>query len=483
MIYNAILREALKRYDLLRESKAFRHACRMPRETDVEKKARSMAFGKAAEAVGLRKYDMMSWATQFTDSWLRDHIASQEVKALVVRAFSAVQRYQFGIDKPCRRGQGCRRKVKNCRNCGRPKFKSKWTGGMSSVENICNSQGLRWRDSGHVQWRDLWLEAMIDPADETAAYALGHRVKYVRLLRKDMGGKPCYFAQLILEGNPLQRHSIADGEVGLDLGPSTLAAVSESSAFLVEFCAEIDDVSREIRVLQRKADRQRRANNPDCYDEKGRAIKGKHPSRRSKRLDATETALHELERKRAAWRKSLQGRLANRVLGMGGVIKTEKLSYRSFQKRWGKSVKNHAPGMFMAILRRKTQSGRGEVQEFSARANRLSQICHRCGTIKKKGLSERWHECECGLTAQRDLYSAFLARCVVEGKLDAGLARERWDQGADLLLEAAFSETQSVSRRGNAPTCFGLGRSQSGSPQNSDQAVSDVADDVALKDA
>ena len=35
-----------------------------------------------------------------------------------------------------------------------------------------------------------------------------------------------------------------------------------------------------------------------------------------------------------------------------------------------------------------------------------SQICSGCGAIVKKGLSDRWHSCECGTSLDRDHNSA-----------------------------------------------------------------------------
>jgi hypothetical protein len=67
--------------------------------------------------------------------------------------------------------------------------------------------------------------------------------------------------------------------------------------------------------------------------------------------------------------------------------------------------------MFVERLRRKSESAGGVVNEFPT-SLRLSQLCHGCGTIKGKSLSQRWHRCDCGIVAQRDLYSAFLAMCV-----------------------------------------------------------------------
>jgi hypothetical protein len=40
----------------------------------------------------------------------------------------------------------------------------------------------------------------------------------------------------------------------------------------------------------------------------------------------------------AAYRKSLHGQLVNEILGMGAVFQFEALSYRSFQKQYGRSV-------------------------------------------------------------------------------------------------------------------------------------------------
>ncbi len=60
-----------------------------------------------------------------------------------------------------------------------------------------------------------------------------------------------------------------------------------------------------IRWLQRHLDRQRRANNPDCYDAQGRAIPDKHPRQKSRRQVQTEARLAELFRREATHRKGV----------------------------------------------------------------------------------------------------------------------------------------------------------------------------------
>ena len=69
-----------------------------------------------------------------------------------------------------------------------------------------------------------------------------------------------------------------------------------------------------------------------------------------------------------------------------------------------------APGMFIDMLKRTVASTGGTLVEVPTQRTKLSQYCHGCGTYVKKPLSQRWHQCPCGIgPVQRDLYSAFLA--------------------------------------------------------------------------
>jgi hypothetical protein len=116
-----------------------------------------------------------------------------------------------------------------------------------------------------------------------------------------------------------------------------------------------------------------------------------------------------------------------------------------------------APGTFVRHLKRKAESAGASVVEFPTRTTRLSQTCHDCGMVAKKPLSQRWHVCDCGIVAQRDLYSAFLAMCVEGERLDAGRAREAWP-GVDALLQAALSRIEQPASGWPLPSSFGLRR-------------------------
>ena len=134
-----------------------------------------------------------------------------------------------------------------------------------------------------------------------------------------------------------------------------------------------------------------------------------------------------------------------------------------------------APGMFMEILRRKALSAGGAVIEFPTRTTKLSQTCHGCGKAIKKKLSERWHDCPCGVgPVQRDLYSAFLAGCVISNTLDMRQANELWP-GAKPLLEQTISRLNQSAIGELRLSSFGLSKAQR-------QSASSVKDGSMLID-
>lgn len=415
-VLNACLGEALRRLSLLRQSKAFHGARAMPKGQE-----RTAVFKETNEVHRFREYDLHAYAKQFGHSWIGEHLDSLTVQALASRVFRSTQRYAFGKG-------------------GRPRFKG--YGQVDSVEGKNNVSGIRWKD-GHVEWSGLSLQGIVDPKDRVIAHGLKQRVKYVRLIRRKLNGKNRFFVQLVCEGKPFHKpeRKIGAALIGLDQGPSTMAAVAPEAGFAVkkQVCEELDDRQKEIRRLQRHLDRQRRANNPDNYNEDGTIKKGPKTWKRSARMIATGVALAEVHRLQAAHRYSLQGKIINDLLAVGSRFKSEKVSKKWWQKKFGRSVRHRAPGMLETRLFRKAESAGGGGDLIPTRSTRLSQVCH-CGAEVPKSLKDRVHTCpNCGIVCDRDLYSAFLASCVEGDKLDAGRAQKLWP-GVDALLRAASSK-------------------------------------------
>lgn len=452
MVYNACMGEALKRLTRMRESAGYETARQLPKKT----KERTAAFAAARQQFGFGEYDLHAYAAQFSQSWLGEHLDANTVQKLATRAYLATHRYAIG-------------------QSGQPRFKGKnW---FDSVEGKSNASGILWRDNT-VKWLGLELPAIINPDDEVVAHGLSCPIKFVRVLRRKLNGRNRFYAQLICEGQPCRKtkNKLGQGVVGLDLGPSTIAIVSNESATLEHFCGKLKPQQTALRRQQRKLDRQRRANNPQNYNSDGVAKKGVKRWHFSQRYLHTRQQIAELHRQQAAQRTSLHGQLVNRVLALGNTFNLEKLSYRAFQRQFGKLVSFRAPGQFVSHLKRKAVNAGAEINEFPTRPTGLSQICL-CGSVVKKPLAQRWHVCDCGVgPVQRDLFSAWLARFIVSQRLDADWAKSAWS-GEDERLRVASSAIQPTMRQGKPPVpnlhqdiAVGQSRSLAQSGENGSEA-------------
>lgn len=425
-VYNACLGESLSVLALVRESRDWQRAKAMPKG-----KERSALMREVIERFDFKQSAIERLAVVCKNRCsVGDHLGPHEVQAIARRAFGAVRQYAFG-------------------KRGRPRFKGRR--GLHSIEAKTNAAGIRWRE-GRVEWNGLSIPAMFDPKDRDGwqAAALASGTKYCRVVRRTILGLDRWYVQLIQEGTPpcKARHEIGGETVGLDIGPSTIAVVGETDASLEEFCPTVEQPWKEARRIQRAMDRSRRAMNPENYNEDGTAKGGARKWVVSSRYRELRAQIAETERRLASERKRSHGELANRVLAIGDVIKTEKISYRSFQKNFGRSAKVRAPGMFVATLGRKAERAGGRFEEFPTRTTRLSQVCL-CGRIEKKPLSQRIHRCECGVgPVHRDLFSGFIARFVHGNRLDARQAMVAWPGAEPLLRRAASSFDQPASGGG-----------------------------------
>lgn len=322
-LYNAVLGEAMKRLRLMRADPRWQEA----RQATV-KRERNALFSQLRQEYGFSEYALHAYSTGVRTSWITDHLGSNTAQKLATRAYQAANRVCLG-------------------QAGRVRFKSKGRR-PDSVEGKSNKTGMRFvlqaPEEGNAGWfvRHLdRLPALSDWNDPVVKYGLDHPIKYVRLIRRKASsqrtcGADCegylYCAQLVLEGVSYQKpkHRTGTAIVGLDLGPSTIAIVpQEGEARLLPFCSELKPDKQKQRRLQRRFDRQRRANNQENYDHKGRVKKGRHRWKDSHGYQAKRRRLATQARKLAAHRKSLHGHLVHEIVDCGTTITTEKLSYKA----------------------------------------------------------------------------------------------------------------------------------------------------------
>ena len=132
-LYNAILGEAKKRLELLRESKASHVARKMPKG-----KQRTSAFKNLNEYFSFREYDLHKYATEIRRSWIGKHIDSNTAQKIATRAFAAVEKLAFGQARKVR-------------------FKGK--NQFDSVEGKTNTTGIRFKDN-QILWGKLSLDCI-----------------------------------------------------------------------------------------------------------------------------------------------------------------------------------------------------------------------------------------------------------------------------------------------------------------------------------
>src|SRR5260221_1353360 len=450
----------------------------IPRTHTQERRA---AFSALGEQYGFSEYAFHELARELRVSWLAEHLDAVLAQTLATRAYRALNRVCVGQAR-------------------RVRFKSRGRA-LGSIENKRTDTALRLvvqrqdegRGPGYLLGPDDQVEALTDWDAPVVPHGLSQRIKYARLVRRrasspraqgaDREGER-YFVQLILAGVPHHKpkHITGTDTVGLDLGPASIPSVPrEAEVGLEPLCAELRPDARAIRRLQRRMDRQRRAANPEHYDNKGRVKKrGKGAPRwkQSRGYQATRRRKAARERKLAAHRKSLHGRLVHQIVAMGHTIITEKISYKGWQKRYGRSVGLRAPGMLIDHLRRTVASTGGTLHEVPTRSTKLSQYCHGCGKTVKKPLWQRWHQCACGIgPVQRDLYSAFLAAFLDPAEPLPSCARYvvPWE-GAEARLRAAHERVKERAKEGQVlPQSMGIPRAGARLPESRSEPTQEPA--------
>lgn len=439
-VYNAVLGECIGRSRAVKTDPRWQAARELPRRTAKERAARSAAFRTVEHEHGFTAAAAQTYASALRRSWVRDHLPAQETQNLGGRAFDAVYRWHLGMR-------------------GKPRFKSTKRGLHSLAAKDGNGAlrpktdtegrlvGLQWgagfvipAASAAVSGRQ-GREQQAELAEIQSLIAAG-KVLSARVVRTVINGRDTYRMQLACDGHPTRRHPVGAGRVSFDLGPSQIAVAVQHDdggwqGWVEPLADQIRTDTVRLRRHQRRLDRQHRAGAPDCFRDDGTHRPGRCTWQRSKAARQTGMRVAEQHRRLAEHRKTLHGALANRLLSHGPDIACEKLDYVAWQKNFPRSVRDRAPGLLVETMRRKAESAGGNrVYEYNPATTALSQTCL-CGKREKKPLSQRTHRCGCGITEDRDLFSAYLGLHVRAGtdgsdRLDLLPARTGWQHRHDV---------------------------------------------------
>lgn len=308
-------------------------------------------------------------------------------------------------------------------------------GNLNSLEGKSNKSGIRFKDD-MILWNKLKIPIIINYNNYYKSQALKSDIVYCRVIRKYIRNKYKYYVQIIFKGNPPVKinketgeikHSIGQGDVGIDIGTSTIAYSSSTDVKILELADRVQNIEGQKRRLLRKMDRSQRVMNPNNYNKDG-TIKDQGSRKviwnKSNHYIKYQNQLKELYRKQKDVRKYQHECLANQIISLGDTIYVETMNFPGLakrakkieknkqgrfknKKRFGKSIANRAPAMLLGIIEKKLSYYDKRLIKIDTWHTKASQFNHFDNTYKKKKLSVRWNDFN-GIKIQRDLYSAFL---------------------------------------------------------------------------
>ena len=227
-------------------------------------------------------------------------------------------------------------------------------------------------------------------------------------------------------------------EIGIDPGVSHEAITGDSFCRLEELAPKCKEYNRQIQKFQRQIDISTRAINPSLYDETGKVIKGsKGKFKYSKHCLYLKRKLRMLYAKKRDYTKCMHNQLANIIIKKADCIKIEDMDFKRLakrsknlerqdkpsvidgkevykykkKKRFGKSVNDRSPGLFIKTLEEKANRYNVKFEKIDTTKIKASQYEHDKDDFVKHKLSERTKIIDKNLV-QRDLYSAYIIKNV-----------------------------------------------------------------------
>ena len=412
-IYNSLVNVTQKRYKEMIKTKKYRNLISQLSGNKKEDKTIWKEISEIRKLYGMSEYSFHSDVKKIQRHF-SNNIDAQTAQKIASNLWKAYDKLFYGNGE---------------------KIHYRKYGDFNSLEGKSNKCGIRFRNN-IILWNGLKIPVVINYNSQYEHQALESKITYCRILRKYIRNKYKYYVQIVFKGKPPAKinketgeikHPIGQGDVGIDIGTSTVAYSSSTDVKILELADKVQNIENQKRKLLQKMDRSRKAMNPNNYNEDG-TIKDQGNKKvtwsKSNHYIKYQNQLKELYRKQKDVRKYQHECLANQIISLGDNIyvetmnfaglakraeKTEKDSKGKFKckKRFGKSIGNRAPAMLLEIINRKLSYHDKYLIKIDTWHAKASQFNHFDKTYKKKKLSQRWNNFN-GIKIQRDLYSAFL---------------------------------------------------------------------------
>ena len=391
-----------------------------------EKSHRKQLSNRMTEII--RSYDLSEYAFQayikICAKKFSKCLSSQQVQKEATRVWRGVEKVLYGNGK--------------CLHFKR--FKD-----FNTICGKTNTNGVKFhKGTCSIEWLGLHIDCKLPKDKDYILEALNSNISYCEIERKMFPNGWHYYVVVYLKGDaPRKLKSVgADNSItGVDIGTSTVAAISDNAATLKELAPKCKDYNKKIEKLLKSMDISKRMSNPGKYRHDGTIDKSNHDKWiYSKTYLKNQNKLKSLYRQKAAYIKQSHEEVINKLLEESVNYVVEDMSFKGLQrrakstersektsdikqkdgsvkqvhkykrkKRFGKSLSNRAPASFITILTRKAALYGGCVYKVDTKKYRASQYDHVLDIYIKHDLSER-DKVIGGHKVQRDLYSAFLLK-------------------------------------------------------------------------
>ena len=476
-MYNTMIRHAKKQLAKLRNDEEYKSLLSSYSEllkndklSKFEKELKSTISKRLNEIVksyGLSKCQFEDYLKINRINAFNGELHSAITQKIALAAWTAVEKVLYGDGK---------------------KLHFKKRGAMQSFEGKSNATGIQFdKATNLVKIGKISIPIKLRYNDYYAHEMLQNKICYCRIIRKPFKTGYKYFVQLILEGEP-PKPELGVGDVGLDQGTSTAAAVGEHS---VNICAHgitdtksLKDYNKEIIHYSRMLERSLRLNNPQNYNEDGTVKSGKLIWIRTKNYYRILFRLKDAYRRKAAFVKQQHGYNLNKILKMGDNFYTEPMNWKALQKRskkteksdkeivvktksgkskkvlknkkkkrFGKSLNNHSPGLYEKLLIQKLGYHNKKLNYVNLPTYRASQYNPETKEYNKSGLNDRVKVLFDKLI-QRDLLSAFLLQNPMNDLMSIDI--NKVEQKIDKFIRMHDACVQELINKPNMPECMGL---------------------------
>lgn len=431
-LHNQIVKEARKRLEQLFRNRKYRALrCKYMRLKKEDRRAEAKEVSKLLSAIQ-EKYDLKgSYSFQKYAAKIRKkyskYIQSNQIYKESYQIWDSVEDVLFG------KGEEVHfRKFKDMNIISQRKIGN---GIKFDLESKTGEWGLK--DSAihfsvKINWNDSYVvDSVIDS-----------KVKYYEIKRRIFKSGYRYYLVMVMDGVAPKKMKVTEEKhtTGIDLGVSTVAAVSDDYVMLKELAPLAGKNGREIVSLQRRMEHKMKTNNPRNYNSDGTIKKGCYKWIRSKSWRKDQQTLNVLYRKKSDYTKQSHQQIVNFLVRNSSeiiiepmrfdnlAIKTKKteredkeseivtkngekknvMKYKR-KKRFGKTIGVRSPGLFQNILKETAKRYGVSVMEINTIKFKASQYHHDTDTYEKSKLSERFKTIQ-NQKVQRDLYSAFLIK-------------------------------------------------------------------------